>query len=88
MKGPLWQMVGRHLNSTEEGLQVVVVMAVAIQGLTVLPWWTARPVIPHQLRHPASHIGTTSEHQIRLLLSAQSIRRAVVLLWKEKGAIT
>lgn len=81
-------MVGRHLNSTEEGLQVAVVTAVAIQGLTVLPWWTARPVIPHQLRHPAFHIDTTSERQTRLLLLVQSFRRAAVLLWKGKAAIT
>ena len=71
-----------------EGLQVVVVMAVAIQGLTVSQWWTARPVIPPQLRHPAFPIDTTLEPRIRLLLLAQVIRRAAVLLWKGKGVIT
>ena len=88
MRGRPWQTVDRHLNSMVEGLQVAAVMAVAIQGLTVSQWWTARPVTPHQLRHPAFPIDTTSERRIRLLLLAQFIQRAAVLLWKGKGAIT
>lgn len=88
MKDRPWQTVDHHLNSMVEGLQVVVVMAVAIQGLTVSQWWTARPVILHQLRRLAFPIDTMSEPRIRLLLLAQFIRRAAVLLWKGKGAIT
>ena len=88
MRGRPWRTVDRHLNSMVEGLQVVVVMAVAIQDLTVSQWWTARPVIPHQLRHLAFPIDTTWEPRIRLLLLAQFIQRAAALLWKGKGAIT